>query len=609
MSSRTPESVDSKEDVKQVGGSPSPAANVGVEKIEALYKVFNSGGWTIWLLYLSIGLVAYSYSLSSNTVGNYLVFATSDLGRHSAIGTIDTAIYILGAVSQPFIAKFADISSRPFALLVCLLFYVVGFIVVASGNSVNTLVAGELIYTIGNTGINLMINIIVSDISPLKWRALVNSLCSSPYIVNAFIAGYIVDGVGEGGWRWGYGMFAIIMPAVMAPALLILFWGDWKAKQIGTVSLAASSHKRRVQLGVEQRRMGYLELAYLYWRQIDGFGLILLGVAWALIFLPLTLYKTAENGWKNPSLIAMEVVGGLLIIALVYYELRIAEYPLIAKEILAKNWIIAVFGDVIYFIAGNMRSTYFSSWVYVVTDWSLKDWTYFTQTLTVGLCVFGLMAGLIIRVTHRFKYLLIIGHCIKTIGMGLTLYARGDNATAVALVWTQILIAIGGGILVNCNLVASQASIPHSALATAIAQLALWTKLGGAIGTAIAAAVWTDQMPINLRNELSGQLNSTQITSIYNSIRTARSQPAEIREGVIRAYDKTVYRLYVPALCISFIPPLLVLFMTNYYLGDSYNTKEERKDKEANVLAPVEKEKADYSDKEGIVGEDEKVKA
>jgi hypothetical protein len=59
--------------------------------------------------------------------------------------------------------------------------------------------------------------------------------------------------------------------------------------------------------------------------------------------------------------------------------------------------------DVTYMMSGNMRSTYYSSWVYVVKDWSLENWTYFTNTLTVGLCVFGLLAGLILRATHRYK--------------------------------------------------------------------------------------------------------------------------------------------------------------------------------------------------------------
>lgn len=75
--------------------------------------------------------------------------------------------------------------------------------------------------------------------------------------------------------------------------------------------------------------------------------------------------------------------------------------------------------------------------------------------------------------------------------MGITLHARGPNATDGELVVTQILVALGGAFSVVGSRVASQASVPHQDLATVIALLSLWTKLGGAIGYAIAAAVWT----------------------------------------------------------------------------------------------------------------------
>jgi hypothetical protein len=59
------------------------------------------------------------------------------------------------------------------------------------------------------------------------------------------------------------------------------------------------------------------------------------------------------------------------------------------------------------------------------------------------------------------------------------------------LVWTQLLIAIGGAFSVVGSRVASQASVPHVDMAQVIANLSLWTSLGGSIGSAIAAAVWT----------------------------------------------------------------------------------------------------------------------
>lgn len=74
--------------------------DIGVTRIEALYRVFGSGKGkaSIWLFYVSIGLISYAYSLSSNTVSNFFSFATSSFGKHSILGTVEVAIYVLAAV-------------------------------------------------------------------------------------------------------------------------------------------------------------------------------------------------------------------------------------------------------------------------------------------------------------------------------------------------------------------------------------------------------------------------------------------------------------------------------------------------------------------------------
>lgn len=79
---------------------PLAEQDVGVTRIEALYRVFGSGKGKapIWLFYVSIGLISFAYSLSSNTVSNFFSFATSAFGKHSILGTVDVAIYVLGAV-------------------------------------------------------------------------------------------------------------------------------------------------------------------------------------------------------------------------------------------------------------------------------------------------------------------------------------------------------------------------------------------------------------------------------------------------------------------------------------------------------------------------------
>jgi hypothetical protein len=164
-----------------------------------------------------------------------------------------------------------------------------------------------------------------------------NALAASPYILNAFVAGFISEAVSLENWRWGvscqiqahglvlkltlrgyqYGMFVIIVPVAMAPALVILFWADRKAKKnqgetwrrtLDETSFLTMTNgpPRNAALATslsysppETQRRTMLQTTLYWWSRIDGFGLILLGTGFSLILLPFTLYTRADNGWKN----------------------------------------------------------------------------------------------------------------------------------------------------------------------------------------------------------------------------------------------------------------------------------------------------------------------
>lgn len=76
-------------------------------------------------------------------------------------------------------------------------------------------------------------------------------------------------------------------------------------------------------------------------------------------------------------------------------------------------------------------------------------------------------------------------------------------------------------------------------MAIAISLLALWTNIGGSIGSAISAAVWSNKLPKNLNKYLGSYLNATQIEDIYDSIVVARL--AEPRDLVIKGFFIALY--------------------------------------------------------------------
>ncbi|KAL1689797.1 hypothetical protein GGG16DRAFT_93155 [Schizophyllum commune] len=560
----------------------------GVTRIEALYLVFGKG-WALWGLWLSIGLIFYVYTLSSGTTYTYLSYATSSYLEHTLIGTISVATAIIAAVSKPFLAKLADLTSRPTALALSVLLYTVGYIVVASSTSVNAVAAGEVIYTPGSTGLDFLTGILVADITSLQWRSFVTSaLGSTPWLINEFISTYITTGISANttnGWRWGFGMFAILIPVCITPALAVLFWGDRKAKKLGALSVAASGYVQRKHLEGrdDEASPSKLHLALHYWRLIDGFGLCLIGTVFAMLLIPFTLSTTASKGFKNPSLIAMFCVGGVLLIVLVLWEWKFASHPIMPKRIINRSLVCSIIIDFFYYLSGYISGTYFLSWVYIIkNDWTLSGYTYYSYTETLTLCFFGIIAGAIQRVTHRYKYLQLSGLCIRAIGQGIQLYAI-KNPSTVVLVMAQVISCLGGSFSVVGSQVAVQASVPHQDMALAAAILSLWTGIGGGIGSAISASVWNDNVPANLAKYIGDTHNATEIADIFGSIIIARD--TEPHDLVVKAYGDSIRPLFIAALVLSIVPILAGFYTTNFYLGTQHNAIEA---KEVKILSADE---------------------
>ena len=236
----------------------------------------------------------------------------------------------------------------------------------------------------GYTGLQLLAQIIIGDLTNLRWRGLVSSLMSLPFIINAFVGTNIATTIlKKSGWRWGCtlsltisfqhhtdvfedGMFAILIPAALAPLILTLLWGEWKARKLGYVK-PSRSEKTLVQKVTD------------FFSALNVFGLLLLGASIALILLPLTLYESANGRFKNPSMIAMVTVGCLLLPVFVVWEWKFAKHPVIPTRFLKnRTFVIAAlvgafdfvcipffFVFEVFVLMENVQVSFYISWAYL----------------------------------------------------------------------------------------------------------------------------------------------------------------------------------------------------------------------------------------------------
>jgi len=93
--------------------------------------------------------------------------------------------------------------------------------------------------------------------------------------------------------------------------------------------------------------------------EIDAFDLNLLGFGRSLLLLPFSLKTYADGGWRNPSMIAKMVVGGLLLIADVIYEILRARVPSAPRRLVFnKTFVMAVIIDSVYMSESPLISSH-----------------------------------------------------------------------------------------------------------------------------------------------------------------------------------------------------------------------------------------------------------
>lgn len=219
-------------------------------------------------------------------------------------------------------AKFADVFGRLEAFCISILLLVLGYMQVATSTNVRRFAAAQLFYAAGGTGLQILQQIFIADTSSLKNRGLLATIPAVPYMVNVWIGSLVGGAILKSiGWRWGYGMWCIILPAMFMPFAISMFVNNRKAKKMGLTKPYSFKGPNVVQ--------GIKNLCV----ELDLGGTLLLSAAFALILLPLTIASKSAKGWADPGIIAMFVLGVVCLIAFPFWE-KYALKPLLPFSLL-----------------------------------------------------------------------------------------------------------------------------------------------------------------------------------------------------------------------------------------------------------------------------------
>ena len=96
----------------------------------------------------------------------------------------------------------------------------------AACNNIESYAAAQVFYWVGFNGIAYVLDVFIADTSSLKWRGLMFAFANSPFIVTTFAGAPAAQSFYyTAGWRWAFGAFAVITPAMSLPFLWV-FWNN-----------------------------------------------------------------------------------------------------------------------------------------------------------------------------------------------------------------------------------------------------------------------------------------------------------------------------------------------------------------------------------------------
>jgi len=507
----------------------------GVQDIEAVTISWSTTSLAI--AYILIWLVYFVQGLVGGVTGALLPYVTSSFALHSLTATTGVLSSVIGGVTNMSIAKILDVFGRPQGFLFCAILATLGIIMAAACNNVEAYAASQVFYTVGINGVGYSLSVFVADITSLRHRGLVQSLCASANVITPWLAGPISTAFLKGaGWRWAFGFESILVPCVTLPMFGLFMYHYLKAKKQHLVPERSSG------------RTVSESLSY-YAREFDIVGLFLLSAGVAFFLLPFNLYAQQAKGWGSAIVICFLVFGIVLLIGFGLWERFLAKKSFIPWKLMQDHTVIgACLLSFALFFSYMCWGLYFSSILQVVNNLSVTQASYVVACYTVAGFFFSILIGALMSYTGRFKPVtLFLAIPLSVLGTGLMIHFRTPTMNVGYIVMSQIFIAFGSGAIMLTDEIAVLAAVKEQQyFAIAIALVSMCASVGQAVGLTVSSAIWQDIFPNRLARYIPEE-ELPNLAMIYMDIVTQLSYPvgSPTRLAIQRAYGDSQKYLFI----------------------------------------------------------------
>ncbi|KAK0392900.1 hypothetical protein NLU13_2394 [Sarocladium strictum] len=526
----------------------------GVVRIEAIASQLTTA--RRWVIFSSIFLVSYVTGLDFLVRGAYVPYATSSFSNHSLLSTINVLRAVVAAAVQPCAARLTDVFGRVEVYSFAILLSTVGTVAEAVSVNVQGFAAGAVLHQLGYTLSALTIVILIADITSVKNRMFFTFVSNWPFLINCFIGGNITSAVlSVTTWRWGIGMFAIMIPASALPLVVTMLVLDRQAKQ------ANAEHEH----GTSPFRLRSVQ--DLLW-ELDVIGVLILTAALAMTLVPLTLAGGQDSKWQDAGILAPLIIGVLLLPAFVLWESRTIS-PVLPLHLLRDRTVWACLTISCAFpFAFMVHGNYLFSLLVVSYDFSIEAATRVASLYSFCAVVSGTVVGVILIKVRRLKAFILAGILLWFVGAGLVYHYRGGADSQAGLIGGEIVIGTAAGLFSWTTLVMIQTAAQHQVVGILISLVFTVNSIGQALGNCVSGAIWSQTLFGELRRNLGDE---TLAASVYASpLAVVPGVPlgSPERDAIVVSYRMVQRVLTIVAMCVTAVMLVVALFLRDPVLSD-----------------------------------------
>ncbi|KAG7110740.1 Siderophore iron transporter mirA like protein [Verticillium longisporum] len=568
-----------------------PATNVAVAEDGAVHETTNERPrtaaealrklWTPKKLGIAIsGLLVMNFfmNFTSYTQNVYEPYATSHFQGHSLLTTGSIINGIVRIVSYPLLAKLADHFGRPQGFAGAALSMAIGNMMFAACQNVDTFLAGGIFDSFGDTWWNITQQIFIADVTSLVNRGILFTLPESITAIPTLYAGtYLGEHILlNASWRWGYGMWSIVLPVTALPTIAIMVWMGRRAKRMGLIG-------ERVSL-MHGAPSGPVGKAKHLATELDLIGAFLLIGGLSMTLLPITIAGRRDTDkWKEASSIVLIIVGVLTFVAFLVWDYKYATKPIIPyRTMRARNVIIACASACFIAMSDSVYRPFLSSFLQVAGDYSPGAATRVDNAQRVAYNVGALLCGLLLKYFKQTKPFIAIGVVLILLAAGLPIYLTNISGSHIgnepAFITVKSLLGVGRGLAQVSLQVALQAAVGNEEIAVATAVYLSSLGFGSNLGTTISGGIWNSILPRKLR----ARFPTAEARKIFGSIVVAQNYTigSVERDDINEAYRETQQTLAIGSLCVGTVLILLAWLAQNVKLGEEDEKRAVQADEE-----------------------------